>query len=162
MNFDPKSSLQIDTSLLPQYQAFRANDTDLSLWNYLCMVGSYEIAAAFSKLFWPDFVEVEGCVLLAEHSELQNFKDWQKHLKGNREAIETTINHVHIHDLFLDDPGRESINIKLDEYLAKILTVMWKHALKEAFPDKEFAFYYATEPDDYGPIISFYQKDKSS
>jgi len=55
-----------------------------------------------------------------------------------------------------------SINIELDEYLAKILTVMWKHALEEAFPGKEFEFYYATEPDEYGPTISFCQKDGSA
>jgi len=81
MNFKTKSSVQLDTSLLPQYQEFRAYDSNLDLWNYLAMVGNYQMAAAFSKLFWPDFVEVEGCVLLAEHFDAKNFKHWQKHLR---------------------------------------------------------------------------------
>jgi hypothetical protein len=157
MDLEPRSSLKLDTSLLPQYQEFRSDDPGLSLWNYLAMVGRYEIAAALSKLFWPDFVEVDGCILLAEQFELQNFKDWQKELLGDRQKIESLINHVHIWDLFLNDP-RQDYQLALHEHLAKMLTICWKHALKEAFPDKEFEFYYETEPHEYGPTISFHQK----
>jgi len=159
MNFKTKSSVQLDTSLLPQYQEFLVDNPGLELWSYLGVVGSYELAAAFSKLFWPDFVEVEGCVVLAEHFYEGAIKGVK--LPQERQQFEMSINHVHVWDLFSNDPGRASVNIELDEYLAKILTVIWKHALQESFPDKEFEFSYATEPDDYGPTIFFCQKDGS-
>ncbi len=160
MDVETKSSAPLDTSLLPQYQEFLADNPGLELWSYLGVVGSYELVATFSKLFWPDFVEVEGCVILAEHYYEGALKGVK--LPQERESFEAFINHVHIWDLFSNGVERASISIELDEYLAKIFTVMWKHALKETFPDKEFEFYYETEPYEYGPTISFYQKDKSS
>ena len=60
--------LPLDVRLIPDDQWWV---TDLLLappntWSYLCNHSDAGMGALFSKLFWPDLVEVEGCILLAE------------------------------------------------------------------------------------------------
>jgi hypothetical protein len=59
-----------------------------SVWDLLGAKGGAELAVAFSSLFWPEFVEVEGCVLLRERYSPSNFEDWWKGLSGDRSRIE--------------------------------------------------------------------------
>ena len=88
----------LDPHWLPDYQAFRAAQTgDFTLWNYLDVRATTELAAAFSTLFWPDVIETDGCVLLAEHFDPAMFALWHDQLSGNIRALETTINELHIY-----------------------------------------------------------------
>lgn len=66
------------------------------------------------------------------------------------------INHIHLSDLFLNSPKEVKESRGLDEYLAKILMICWKHALQEQFPGKHFVF---SVDDDYvyTESFSFYQ-----
>jgi hypothetical protein len=147
----------LDTSLLPIYQQWVPAKGDLSLWNYLNLRAEYDLAAAFSKLFWPDFIEVSGCILLAEQYDPSSFKAWWEVLEGKLQAVEALVNHVHIYDLFLNSPPDVKYDDRLYDYLGRILLLCWRHALHEAFPEKEFAFVYSTDPAEYGPTITFSQ-----
>jgi hypothetical protein len=112
--------------------------------------------AVFSKLFWPDFVEIEGCILLSEHYEAQNFEQWKAELKGERAKIELVLNEVNVYDLFIR-PADNEPGLDLYEYMAKMLLKSWRCALHDTFPNKHFKFVSADEPDAYGPTLSFYQ-----
>jgi hypothetical protein len=93
--------------------------------------------------------------------------------RRDRGAVERLINHVHIYDLFFtrtvkvfDPPDEgplvsldERYPLKLKEYLAQVLMLCWKHALQEAFPGTACEFSYATEPEAYGPTITFRQSE---
>ena len=46
-------------------QGKKANDDDFSLWDYLFGAANIEIAIAFTKLLWSDFVEHEGGIFLS-------------------------------------------------------------------------------------------------
>src|SRR4051794_18306133 len=58
----------LETSLLPVYQKYEKENQswipDFDIWSYLNLRADFDLAAAFTKLFWPDFVQVDGCVLL--------------------------------------------------------------------------------------------------
>jgi hypothetical protein len=129
---------------------------DGKFWDYLAAHGTYELAAAFSRLFWPEFVEVEGCVLLAEKYDAQNFVQWQHQLAGDRHQLEAVINHLHVYDLFPNDPG-DHLDQAVLEDISQTLLRCWQAALHEAFPGKRFAFTYRTKPEEYGPTLSFHQ-----
>ena len=159
---DPQGNPELDLSLLPIFQRYKQENEswipDFNLWSYLNLRGDHDLAAAFSKLFWPDFTEVDGCVFLAQQYDSETFKGWKERLGGNKSAIEGMINHVHISDLFLNSPKEVKDSKGLDEYIAKILMVCWKHALQEQFPGKQFVF---SLDGDYGytDSISFYQAE---
>jgi len=46
------------------------------------------------------------------------------------------------------------------EYLGRALLACWRCALSTAYPSRAFAFDYGSEPEDYGPTISFWQVDR--
>jgi hypothetical protein len=156
---------KLDTTILPIYQEYVKLNPGLTLWNYLGMRADYDLAAAFTSLFWPDFIEVDGCILLNESHSPANFEQWKEHFQGDRRSIEQMLNHTHMYDLFMNSetvlnrPTDSLYSPALYEYLAQTLVVCWKHALQETFPDKKFAFSYATDPDEYGPTISFWQEE---
>ena len=166
----------LDESLLPHYTTWvSTNGEGYGLWDYLEHNSNYDMASAFSKLFWPDFVEFEGCVFLAEayRKWSQPVEDQRREARKDPRSIEKLVNHLHMYDLFwtnttvlVEDPeggpriGVDQVySLQLKEYLAQVLLVCWKHALQEKYPEREFEFSYATEPDEYGPTITFWQKE---
>ncbi len=142
---------------LPSYEKLKADleKPELTLWDYINYRGDFELAAAFCKLFWPDFIEVEGCILLAAHYDPKSFEQWKQKFEGDCEQIELMMNHTHVYDLFLNCESSH-LDRTVFEIIGQTLLKCWLHALREAFPDKQFKFTYATEPEEYGPTLSFY------
>lgn len=136
------------------------NDPDLTLWDYIAYSAHPELAAAFCSLFWPDFVEIEDCVFLAENFKKHSFDEWRTKLEGDRVKLESLINHVHVYDLF---PNSSSglVDLTAYEQVGRTLLKCWSCALSERFPDKQFKFVFSTEPDEYGPTLTFYQESRS-
>src|SRR5437588_5460345 len=95
---------KLDDSILPVYNEYKAikGNEDLGLWGYLSMRADFDLVAAFSKLFWPDFVEVEGCILLAEAYSPTSFERWRASLHNDRQAIEVTMNETPLEVLFMN------------------------------------------------------------
>jgi hypothetical protein len=120
------------------------------------MRADLDLAAAFTKLFWPDFIEVDGCILLKIAYSPESFQSWVEQYHGDTRRVEAMMNHIHISDLFLNPPRDVDFPDQLFEYLANALVFGWKQALQAAYPDKQFVF---TLGHGYGPEISFHQAD---
>lgn len=133
-----------------------ANPSAASVWGQLGSNYDIEQASLFANLFCPAFVGVQGCVLLEAKFETSAFHRWWQELHGDIAAIERMVNHTHLYDLFprADD---EELALLRYEHVAQSLIGCWEGALRRAFPDRSFAFSYATEPDEYGPTITFWQ-----
>ncbi len=103
-----KGQLELDKSVLPIFQQWKQENEswipNFNIWSYLNLRGDFDLAAAFSKLFFPDFVEVDGCVLLKEQYSPEGLSRWMKSYDGNTRAVEAMMNHVHIWDRFLNSP----------------------------------------------------------
>jgi hypothetical protein len=158
---------ELDTSILPIYQEYLSSAPGIGLWTYLNMRADYDLAVAFSKLYWPDFVEVDDCVFLAEHFFPNNYAQWWKDLDGDKKRIEAMINLTAIWDLFMNSGAileRSSEEVdklyshQLYVYLGEVLVVCWKQALSKAFPNRQFVMDYSDTIQDYGPTITFYQE----
>ena len=64
-------SNRYDPSLLPAIAEINETWTlhrPCSLWDFVNYRGDMQLGYAFAALFIPDFVEVDGAVILAEHS----------------------------------------------------------------------------------------------
>jgi hypothetical protein len=161
---EPIGKPPLDTSLLPFYQEWKSNETSgpTGLWDYLALESNYDLAGAFSKLFWPDFVEVEGCIFLGErYPKLKMAPERFKELiRENPPSLEFLVNNVNTAYIFADNGigiDEQVFPQELFVYLAQVLLVCWKHALAEAFPDRKFEFFYHVEDDLVDPKITFWQ-----
>ncbi|MGH8603178.1 MAG: hypothetical protein ACREXR_10515 [Gammaproteobacteria bacterium] len=123
------------------------------VWDYLARQGGASLAVACSYLFWPSFVEVNGCVLLEERYEPENFREWWERLSGNIPEVESVINHVHLWDVFY--PDEDELPDGTLEELARVMAKCWECALSEAYPSRAFEVRLSVEDEDYGPTVSF-------
>lgn len=64
-----------------------------------------EVALAFTKLFWPDFVEHEGSIFLSEAFNSQIYEQWKIEGGNDVAAIEQVMNRQHINDIL---PGAQN------------------------------------------------------
>jgi hypothetical protein len=133
---------------------------NLSYWNYLAMRAELDVAAVLSKLLFPDLVEVQNCILLAEQFDPATFATWQQQFPGEEAKIEAVMNHVHVYDLFLNAP-QQHYPLELYEYLARVLLQCWRQTVEAQFPDRTFVFELTSEPEDYGPTLTFYQQPQA-
>lgn len=129
---------------------------DAAAW--LSCVGSFVHAIAYGELFWPDFVEHDGCVFFAGFSEA-SYCGFMEQAKGNKKAVEAVMNHRHVLDLFPSDYA----NVTKDQmvYLGRLLREIWETKLRRDFPQKTFVVSFAEEPaeDLLDYEVTFYQDD---
>jgi hypothetical protein len=121
--------------------------------------GDYELATAFATLYWPEFVEVDDCVLLKENFIRTSFEEWRDAFQGDRARIEAMINHTQVWDLF---PNAEDDHLdeKVFVFIGRTLESCWTAALRAGYPHRTFVVEYADEPDEYGPTVTFWQESK--
>lgn len=117
---------------------------DLSKWNngagidiraWLGRAGNIELAIGYSSLFWPNFVEFEGCVFCAGFSE-ESYRGFMRQCKGDRRKVEAVMNHRHIFDYFShyqSDATAEQV-----QYLGRVLKEIWQAKLAADFPRRRF------------------------
>lgn len=107
-----------------------------------------------SGLLYPECIEVEGCIFMAERFNEGTYRQLKVEYGGNTQALEYFFNHTHMYDVF--DQSTESISDAVYENVARLLQYSWSVHLQNQFPDKDIVveFY----PDDYGPTICFLSK----
>jgi len=126
------------------------------LW--LDNIGRYDHAIAYGLLFWPDFIEHEGCVFIG-NSVPKSYPEWKAKFGDDRRAIEGMLNHQHIHDLF---PVSPEPNGPLVAHLGQLPKEMRDAKLKRDFPDRKFTVFF---PDKFefgvdNPEITFYSGEE--
>lgn len=131
----------------------------LGAWDYLAYRADLDLAQAVADFLFPEFIEVEGFVLLAEmfRKNKEEFAVWRKKYHDDTRKVEETINHVHMYDLFRSSGEND---LAAYERVGRLVAKCWTLALKDAFPEREFTVQFATEPKDYGPTITFFQKNR--
>lgn len=115
-----------------------------------------EDALIFSKLLFPNFVEVDGCVLLEDRFDLENFSRWMKEMEGATASVERVLNHTHIYDIF--GGCKYDVSDSIFEQLGKVIAFSWGVALKKSFPTRSFCVSFSFSEADYGPVVTFWQE----
>jgi hypothetical protein len=129
-------------SLIPELSQWN-NGAGISVDAWLGCKGDFQLAIAFSRMFWPEFVEHDGCVLLAGFSETV-YQDFLAAFKNDRASVEAVMNHRHMLDLFYHAASTATALqlIYLGRVLRDILTVKLGHD----FPGRTFAVKFAEGP----------------
>jgi hypothetical protein len=133
--FDDDSRAALNETV---YEAVHAVDRDERLLQLLGAVvdlvapGNHWAGREFANLFWPRFIQVDGCVLLAGHYTPDNLAAWRERRPDNRAAIEDVINHVHLEDLAIDRVGAAKQNA-----VAQQLATAWRSTLHAEFSGQQ-------------------------
>ncbi|MEN3538233.1 hypothetical protein AAH991_24195 [Microbispora sp. ZYX-F-249] len=142
----------VDLSKLPQADGWMTTADGFDVRAFLLANVTVGEAAALSLLFWPEFVEYRDCVFLGALFDKRSVDTWFEELKGDRSAVENVVNHLHLWDVFA--PRSESEYAILPEVASRV-AAMWRAALRDAFPAREFVVAVLGEEGDYGPTVSF-------
>jgi len=144
---------------------------ELAAWNQgrgICLEawtgcsGNFRLAVGYATVFWPTFVEFEGYIL-REGFSIDSLRGFEASCKGNRRAVETVMNHLHIADI--QHSGCEDLSKDKILLLGNKLKEIYQAKLQWQFPDRPCVVSFPTpnEPDeliDYE--ISFWQKAHES
>lgn len=127
---------------------------DLRLWNngdgidvqgWLSATGDYEHAIAYAELFWPDFVNYDGCIFRIAMDE-ETYHKWIKVTNGNKTSVEEVVNHIHILDFFpnvKEPPSKEQVR-----HLGLKLRDMWEAKVKRDFPNRDIIVHFLDSDTD--------------
>ena len=141
--------------LIPELATFlEGKPASLEVW--LANIGRYDHAIGYAWLFWPPFIEHDGCVFLGEEVA-DTYAQWKAKYGNDRQAMEAVINHQHILDLF---PIAPEPNQALVAYLGNLLKEMWAAKLRLDFPGRLFVVDFPQEFDLAvdNPDITFWEK----
>ena len=132
---------RIDVAALPVARRWAADHPDTLFLPVRMAVqsGGLTLAAAFGRLFWPDLIEVDGCVIIKDHYQPASFEYWRNHFSGDTPEIEKMINRIDLEDLYMvsEDLDEATADRVLTE-LAWIASKTWSAALQESFPGRKF------------------------
>jgi hypothetical protein len=138
--------------LLPALREWN-DGAGINIDDWITCVGSFDHAIGYARLFWPEFIEHDGCVFFADASGFDEavYLSWMAHTNGDRRAVQAVMNHRHLMRLFGDvslRPTRAQLR-----YLGRKLKDIWSAKLMRDFPGYQVAVTFADESleqlDDY-------------
>jgi hypothetical protein len=138
-----KSLLDIDVDVLREYKDIKAlNPNNWEVTDYLNLKYDMNAAIAFSKLYFPDFIEKKGCIILGFRYDEEVFNEWYEHFKGNVPEIERICNRYELMDYFSinrnSDEQLDFYNKQIDEF-ANVLKKSWEVNCQLLFPNRKMA-----------------------
>ena len=83
--------------LIPELKDWN-NGKGIDIESWIGCIGNFQEAIGYSVIFWPTFVEIEGCIV-RECVPRDNVLQWLKQCKGDCKSAEAMINHFHIEGL---------------------------------------------------------------
>lgn len=136
-----KTLINIDTSLITDYSLWEnANKNNWNIASYLNQFYDVNTALAFSKFFFPDFLEKEGCIILSFRYDENSFKEWYKEFDGNIPSIERYCNIYDVADYFHINASineTDDLYQKVIDELASVIKKSWEINCKILFPDRK-------------------------
>ena len=93
-----------------------------------------ELEYAFAALFWPELLEYQGGVFLAERFNVETFQHWLNALDGNLTEVEAMLNHVYVAELFMNAVTDDVVPVHVYERFAESLANCWQAAAHAQFP----------------------------
>jgi len=142
-----------------QYRAKydRADPAGFTALDFVGALGSVGNALLYSRLFWPEFVEIDGMVFLKDFADDVGGPDGIRKMRddlGDGESIEKTVNNF---DVNLNFPNHPEENAEGDDLLlATQLAEMWSSRLQRLYAHRRFRV--EVYEDNGSPCVSFFEE----
>jgi len=134
------------------------NGAGIDLESWVGCEGSFSLAVGYASIFWPEFVEFEGYILMKGFSET-SLREFAAKEGSSRNSVEWVMNHLHIADV--QHYGCKDASKDKFVLLGKVLKEIYEAKLRWQFPDRPciVEFDMPEDPEDLmGYQISFWQK----
>lgn len=113
----------------------KANPDSFNWWSYVNMKSDLQTALGFAKLFYPEVIEVENCLILKDRYSFELYNQWK--LRNNdKTVIEKMMNLYQINDFFHINRNQDEDEENQQIVFAKILHHFWIQSFKERFPNR--------------------------
>jgi len=156
-----------DAELIERLRAYFSSQdsTGFNVLDFIHREGSPLLALMYSRLFWPEFAEIDGMIFLKEDVEndeqVGDVREAFQHYGQNRQQTEKSFNRIDVPHLFgarIGDTTDEE-----DLWLATRLAEMWRCRLRELYPDRRFSVEVAIPEGDSAEEIGvlFYEVHES-
>ena len=131
-----------------------ASPENFNALDFVSALGSVSGALLYSRLFLPEFVEVDGMILLKESIEDAGGSEGAKDLYrqyGSKGKVEQALNAFYIN---LNFPNHLNTNAPGDDrLLAEQLAVTWSLRLRQLYPDRAFIVRQFEEDGEAGVLF---------
>jgi hypothetical protein len=118
---------------LADFQAWKKANPNLTLGGYAYHNLGPDVAVAVASMFWPQLIEHEGGVFLAESFSKEAFDQWHAQLHGDMREIERMMNHVHLGDLI---HAFTQLSTENQQFFANALFNCWRCRVRCAYPER--------------------------
>jgi hypothetical protein len=145
----------MDPLKLPSIRSWAADfSTEMTPWDVANFKGGLELAVVFTTLFFPEFRDVSGYLVLKEgHFTDDGFSGWL--LENENPAEPVAWDSVHVYDLFSNEDIQHDNEVWL--FLAKTLQSSWQSVLDAEYPERTVKVVLSDTDQDYGPTLSIEQ-----
>ncbi len=133
------SLIELDKDLLPDYNDFERANNDWNVEKHLNLNYDINAAIAFSKLYFPTFIEYKNCIILESRFNETIFNDWFVKFEGDLIKIEQHCNLYETKDFFHINDSDQSI--EKNKQLGELLKISWELSLKSLFPNRNSKVY---------------------
>jgi len=146
-----------DDNIVNEYIEWKnANPETFTWWSFINIKSDLQTALGFSKFFYPDIIEVEGCFLLKAKYSTAKFESWKKDCNNDKTNIEKMMNLYEVGDFFhINRNEEENEDIQIIA-LGDILKRFWSLSFKDRFPDRKINVSVFQE-DDGALFITVYE-----
>jgi hypothetical protein len=106
----------------------------------------------------PSFIEHDGCVFLACQFSEKSYRrclEMHKDSPTRQSAVEVSMNHVHVNQLFLNAPAK--VTPRLAKEAGERISAAWKLKLRLDFPNRKFKVCFSVDDPPEVSEISFHQ-----
>ncbi|MBO8172807.1 MAG: hypothetical protein H0Z33_13085 [Bacillaceae bacterium] len=127
-----------DELIKDYYEWKNANPGNFNWWSYINLKSDLQTALGFARFFYPDIVEIDGCIILKHRFSKKLYKEWKKECDSEKTCIEKMMNLYQLKDFFhlnTQDDGNLEDQVKA---LGDVLKLFWSMSLKDRFPDRVF------------------------
>ena len=124
---------------------------DVTFLDFVANHAQLDVVVSIAQFIWPRFIETHNCVLLPWICDEKVVCDWLAKSSGDYKAVESTLNHLHLWDVFREDDEEAQV---IMVQLGRILAESWSAALRSQFPLRRFEVRFTNHEADYGPTVT--------
>lgn len=145
--------VSFDPRILKLFQDSKDDLVDTTDYLYFDDKGP-ELALIYSKLFWPDLIEVDGFVFLSEQYSKENYDELLAVYGPG--SVERVVNACYLQ--YAVGTGEHVYSDEIWELLGQTLCETWKQRAQLLFPQKSFTTAFNWYSEEIGdPGVTLYQ-----
>lgn len=122
--------------LISEYDQWKKhNGSDFTWWDYLNIKFDLQTALSFSKFFYPEIIEMDGCFFLKDKFDAEQLESWKSSCDEDKTCVERMMNFYQIKDFFDQNQNEEENEEEQVVVLGSVLKLFWNMSIQHQLSD---------------------------